>query len=62
MLRLTYRRLGDDPPTLISMGAGWHTPSGILTDRLEGNEPKGFWSVHSKMEQEYEQIISNNVQ
>lgn len=57
LLRLTHRRLGDDPTVLISVGAGWHTHLGILADRLEGNEPKGFWSVHTKMEKEYERII-----
>lgn len=58
LLRLTHRRLGDDLTTLISVGAGWHTHLGILIDRLEGNEPKGFWTVHTRMEQEYGQRIS----
>lgn len=59
LLRLTHRRLGDDPATLISVGAGWHTHLGILIDRLEGNEPKGFWKVHNQMEKEYAQRIGN---
>lgn len=57
LLRLTHRRLGDDPSTLISVGAGWHTHLGILVDRLNGRAPKGFWSVHSKMEEVYEQRL-----
>lgn len=57
-LTLTHRRLGDDIDTLASVGSGWHTHLGILVDRLEGNEPKGFWTVHTRMEKEYKQIIS----
>jgi uncharacterized protein YndB with AHSA1/START domain len=58
LLRLTHRRLGDDPTTLISVGAGWHTHLGILADRLEGKEPEGFWKVHVPLEKEYKQLIS----
>jgi uncharacterized protein YndB with AHSA1/START domain len=58
LLTLTHVRLGDDPNILISVGAGWHTHLGILTDLLEGNPPKGFWTVHNRMEKEYEQLIS----
>lgn len=60
LLRLTHRRLGDDTTTLISVGAGWHTHLDILADRLEGTEPKGFWSVHTKMEKEYGQRLNNH--
>jgi uncharacterized protein YndB with AHSA1/START domain len=57
LLILTHVRLGDDPAVLISVGAGWHTHLGILIDRLEGKEPRGFWKVHNHMEKEYEQRI-----
>lgn len=56
-LTLTHRRLGDDTDTLISVGSGWHTHLGILVDRLNGDEPKGFWSVHTKMEEAYKQRL-----
>ncbi len=59
LLILTHTRLGDDPAVLISVGAGWHTHLGILTDRLEGNDPEGFWTVHTKMEKEYERLVKN---
>ena len=59
LLILTHVRLGDDLKTLISVGAGWHTHLGILIDRLEEKEPRGFWSVHTKMEKEYERLIRN---
>ncbi len=57
LLILTHRRLGNDPTTLISVGAGWHTHLGILTDRLEGNQTEGFWSVHVPLEEDYKQLI-----
>ncbi|MEX0843956.1 MAG: SRPBCC family protein [Balneolaceae bacterium] len=57
LLRLTHRRLGDDPTTLISVGAGWHTHLGILSDVLAGKEPAGFWKVHIPLEKEYERIV-----
>jgi uncharacterized protein YndB with AHSA1/START domain len=59
LLILTHVRLGDDPAVLISVGAGWHTHLGILIDRLGGEEPKGFWKVHNRMEKEYEVILDN---
>ena len=58
LLTLTHRYLGDDPDILISVSAGWHTHLGILVDRVRGKEPKGFWTVHNRMEEEYGQIIS----
>lgn len=58
LLTLTHRHLGDDPDMLISVAAGWHTHLGILVDRVSGKEPKGFWKVHNRMEEEYGQIIS----
>lgn len=52
LLILTHRRLGDDLDTLISVASGWHTHLGILVDRLNGQEPKGFWTVHNRMEKD----------
>jgi len=57
LLILTHVRLGDDPDVLISVGAGWHTHLGILIDRLEGKEPPGFWTVHTRKEKEYERLL-----
>lgn len=56
-LRLTHRRLGDDLDTHVSVASGWHTHLGILADRLSGETPKGFWSVHNKVESEYEKRL-----
>lgn len=52
-LVLTHRRLGDDRNVHISVAAGWHTHLGILSDRLNGHNPQGFWEVHSELEQIY---------
>lgn len=60
LLVLTHRRLGDDRNVLISVASGWHTHLGILVDYLNGREPKGFWSVHTRMEGEYEQRLADN--
>lgn len=58
LLILTHVRLGDDPVVLISVASGWHTHLGILIDRLEEDEPRGFWNVHSRMEKEYGELIN----
>lgn len=57
LLELTHRQLGDSKDILISVGAGWHTHLSILADKLENKEPKGFWSVHTKLEEEYEKRL-----
>lgn len=36
LLRLTHRRLSDDPAVRVSVSAGWHTHLSILGDRLAG--------------------------
>lgn len=57
-LVLTHQKLGDDHDTLISVAGGWHTHLNILADRLNGREPKGFWSEHMKTERVYEQQLA----
>jgi uncharacterized protein YndB with AHSA1/START domain len=56
LLVLTHRRLGDRA-TMVSVGGGWHTHLGILADRLEGREPRPFWSTHARLEAEYERRL-----
>lgn len=60
LLILTHRRLGDDRDILISVAGGWHTHLGILIDRMNGQEPKGFWAVHNQMEKEYENRLAES--
>jgi uncharacterized protein YndB with AHSA1/START domain len=57
LLVLTHRRLGDDRDLLLSVASGWHTHLGILIDRLNDRVPLGFWTVHTRMEEEYERRL-----
>jgi haloacetate dehalogenase len=53
LLVLTHRRLGQDRTTMLSFISGWHTHLGILSDRLQGIEPRPFWSAYTRLEQDY---------
>ena len=53
LLVLTHRRLGDRAATT-EVAGGWHAHLGILTDRLDGREPRPFWSTHAAVAAEYE--------
>jgi uncharacterized protein YndB with AHSA1/START domain len=57
LLTLTHRRLRSRG-MIVDVAAGWHTHLGILADRLAGVEPKPFWSVHERLEGEYERRLS----
>lgn len=57
LLILTHRRLGDDREMLIGVAAGWHTHLDILDDQLNGRDPRGFWKIHTMLENEYEKRI-----
>jgi uncharacterized protein YndB with AHSA1/START domain len=56
LLVLTHRRL-PDRAAMVSVASGWHTHLGFLADILNGREPPGFWSTHSRLEKEYEKRI-----
>ena len=58
LLVLTHRRVGDKRNIIIGALAGWHTHLNILADRLAGNQPKGFWKVHTMVEKDYDQQVS----
>lgn len=57
-LTVTHRRL-NNPNTLLSVSAGWHTHLNILRDVLSNKTPPGFWKVHSKLEKEYQERLAN---
>ena len=57
-LLLTHENLGKNQGTLIGVCSGWHTHLNILSDRLEGLEPKGFWTVYNELEADYVQQIA----
>jgi uncharacterized protein YndB with AHSA1/START domain len=56
LLVLTHRRLSGRAG-MVSVAGGWHTHLGILTDQLEGREPRPFWSTHAQLEAEYERRL-----
>lgn len=51
-LVVTHRRL-PDTKAMISVASGWQAHLGILGDRLSGRPPRGFWSTHARLEEEY---------
>ena len=52
-LTLTHEKLPTDREQKIGTLAGWHTHLNILVDLLNNIDPKGFWSVHMQLEDEY---------
>ena len=56
-LTLTHEKLKDTFESKVGTMAGWHTHLNILVDLLEGRTPKGFWSVHMPLEDEYAKRI-----
>ena len=52
LLAITHRRLGDRG-TMVSVASGWHTHLGILTDLLNGGEPRPFWATKILLEEQY---------
>lgn len=53
-LVVTHSRL-PDREQLLSVAGGWHTHLDILSDRLAGRTPPGFWTTHTRLEAEYAQ-------
>jgi uncharacterized protein YndB with AHSA1/START domain len=56
LLVLTHRRLGSRA-TMVNVAGGWHTHLGILIDRLEGRDPRPFWSTFERLEAEYQRRL-----
>ena len=54
---LTHEKLQDSKEYKVGTFAGWHTHLDILVDQLTDHDPKGFWGVHMKLEEEYERLI-----
>ncbi len=53
LLVLTHRRIVDRN-TKIGLASGWDTHVAILEDRLNGVEPRPFWTTHARLKNEYE--------
>lgn len=56
LLVLTHRDLADRK-MMVGVSTGWHSHLAILTDVLNGDEPRPFWTTVTKMEAEYEKRI-----
>lgn len=57
LLVLTHRRLADRAAKA-EIAGGWHAHLGVLTDRLNGREPRPFWSTHATVAAEYQKRIA----
>lgn len=53
LLVVTHRRLAERA-LMVKVASGWDAHVGILGDRLNGVEPRPFWSTHAKLVREYE--------
>jgi uncharacterized protein YndB with AHSA1/START domain len=58
LLTITHRELKGSGE-MASVAGGWHTHVAILIDRLNDRTPPGFWTVHAKVEAEYEKRFAN---
>lgn len=58
LLVLTHRHLADDG-TMIMVASGWDTHLGVLIDRLEGRDPRGFWSTFARLRAVYSERFSD---
>lgn len=56
LLTLIHRRL-PDRATLLNVSAGWHMHLDTLVARINGAEPKSFWTGWSRLKGEYEARI-----
>jgi len=55
LLSLTHRRL--DKEGMQSVGPGWHTHLGILSERLHGREPENFWATLQEVKAHYDKKL-----
>ena len=55
-LLLTHSRLSNRD-AMLQVAGGWHAHLAVLADRLNGVEPKGFWSAIARNETEYARRI-----
>lgn len=55
-LVVTHSRL-PNRDQMLSVSGGWHTHLDILSARLAGRTPAGFWATHTRLEAEYARRI-----
>jgi hypothetical protein len=42
---------------MVTISSGWDVHLGILADRLNGVEPRPFWTTHANLEKEYAKVL-----
>jgi uncharacterized protein YndB with AHSA1/START domain len=57
LLVVTHRKIASRS-ALVSYSSGWDTHVAILADLLAGRKPRGFWSTHKTLQNEYEKRIA----
>lgn len=60
-LTLTHSNLPADKDQRLGTFAGWHTHLNVLDDRIDGKDPKGFWTEHGKMEKVYNRVVGESI-
>ena len=56
LLTITHRRI-KDRNTMVNVAGGWDAHIGILEDRLNGVEPRPFWTTHARLKSQYEAAL-----
>ena len=51
-LIITHRKISNRAE-LLDIAGGWAVHVGILEDLLAGRTPRGFWSTHARLVEEY---------
>ena len=57
VLLTLHHRLPDEPGVKVAVGGGWAVHTGILADRLNGLEPRPFFSTHARLMKEFEATL-----
>jgi uncharacterized protein YndB with AHSA1/START domain len=57
VLLVIHHRVPDDQGLKVGFGGGWGAHTGILEDRLNGVKPRGFWSTHARLMNEFAATI-----
>lgn len=56
-LRITHRKITSHEE-LLDVAGGWDVHVGILEDQFAGRAPRGFWSTHARLHDEYQRRFS----
>jgi uncharacterized protein YndB with AHSA1/START domain len=58
LLTISHRKLGGRED-IVGTSGGWRTHTDVLVDRLNGREPKPFWSTHQANHAAYDRKFPN---